>query len=315
MKVLLVGCGSIGRRHLKNLTVLSQVEKVFVYSGVKNCLNGLKNMRKVSILNSLDNVQADLAIIAGETYKHLDIAVMLAKKKIHLFIEKPISHQLSKKLGLLNRLVKRNKLKLTIGYNLRFLGAVKFVKSILSRRILGDVYFVRIEAGQYLPGWRSGRSYKVSYSASKKRGGGVSSDLSHEIDYMRYFFGNPRSFKIVKARVSNLNIDSEDVFEGIYIYDRFICSVHMDYLQKDKKRVIRIEASKGYLVCDLVNKKIIIEVNGKKRIITDKKLFDLDKTYIQEILNFIGSIKNGRKPEVTFEDGVKVLELIEASHV
>jgi len=89
----------------------------------------------------------------------------------------------------------------------------------------------------------------------------------------------------------------------------------MDYLQKDRKRVIRIEANKGSLICDLISKKIIIEINGKKKIVADKKLFDLDKTYIQEILNFIGSIENDHKPEVTFEDGVRVLELIEAKYV
>lgn len=315
MKVLLVGCGSVGRRHLRNLIALNQVKKIFVYSKVKNCLNDLSDKQKVSIVSSLGNVQVDLAIIANETYKHVGTAIILAKKKIHLFIEKPLSHHLSTKLGLLSKIVSRNKLKLSVGYNLRFLGAIKLIKTILSQHILGDIYFVKIEVGQYLPSWRSGRDYWACYSASKRRGGGVALDLSHEIDYMRYLFGDPHSFKAVKTKVSDLKIDSDDIFEGIYVYDRFICSVHMDYLQKGKKRIIRIEASKGSLVCDLISKKIIIEINDKKKIIADKKLFDLDRTYIQEILSFTRSIENDHKPEVTFEDGVKALELIEAKHV
>lgn len=315
MEVLLVGCGSIGRRHLRNLIALNQVKKIFVYSKVKNCLSGLKDKSKVSLVESLDDIQADLAIIANETYKHVDTALMLVRKGIHLFIEKPLSHSLSIKLNLLKKIISQNKVKLGVGYNLRFLGAIKFVKTILSQRILGDIYFVKIEVGQYLPSWRSGRNYQVSYSASKSRGGGVALDLSHEIDYMRYFFGDPHSFKAVKAKVSDLKIDSDDIFEGIYIYDSFICSVHMDYLQKDSKRIIRVQASKGSLICDLVSKKIMIEINGKKKIIADKKLFDLDKTYIQEIISFIRSIENDHKPEVTFEDGMRVLGLIEANNV
>lgn len=315
MKVLLVGCGSVGRKHLRNLIALNQIKKIFVYSKVKDCLNGLKDKNKVSVVESLDNFQADLAIIANETYKHVDTAIILAKKGMHLFIEKPLSQSLSGKLSLLKRIISRNKLKLGIGYNLRFLGAIKFIKKILSFRALGDIYFVKIEVGQYLPSWRSGRDYRAAYSASKKRGGGVALDLSHEIDYMRYLFGDPQSFKAVKVKVSDLKIDSEDIFEGIYVYDKFSCSIHMDYLQKDKKRIIRIQASKGSLVCDLIAKKIIIEVDGKQKIISDKSLFDLDKTYIQEILSFKKSIENNSKPEVTFEDGVRVLELIEAKHV
>jgi len=311
MKVLLVGCGSIGKRHLENLNKLAEVSHIFVYSKAKHCLDSLKDKRKVSMVKFLHTVQVDLAVIANETYQHLDTALILAKKGIHLFIEKPLSHNLSVDLQRLKRIARLNKIKLGVGYNLRFLGALKFIKTKLSQNAIGDIYFVKIEVGQYLPFWRSERDYRVSYSASKKRGGGVSLDLSHEIDYMRYLFGDPRSWEVVKAKVSNLKIDSDDIFEGIYVYDNFICNVHMDYLQKNKKRIIRIEGEKGTIICDLINKRIIIDILGKKTTVSDNKLFDLDKTYMDEILSFIKSVKFDREPVVTFEDGVKVLELIE----
>ncbi|MFA4934076.1 MAG: Gfo/Idh/MocA family oxidoreductase [Candidatus Omnitrophota bacterium] len=312
MKVLLVGCGSIGKRHLGNLNKLAEVSQIFVYSKVKHCLDGLKDKRKVSMVKSLHTVQADLAVIANETYQHLNTALILAKKGIHLFIEKPIAHNLSGDLEKLKRIVRLNKIKVGVGYNLRFLGALKFIKTKLSHNLIGSIYFAKIEAGQYLPFWRKGRDYRVSYSASKKRGGGVALDLSHEIDYMRFLFGDPYSSKVVKAKVSNLKINADDVFEGIYVYDNFICSVHLDYLQKNKKRVICIEGEKGALTCDLINKRIIIDTLGRKTVVSDKKLFNLDKSYTDEIRSFIKSVKFNRQPEVTFEDGVKVLKLIEA---
>lgn len=312
MKVLLVGCGSIGKRHLGNLNKIADVEHIFVYSKVKNCLGGLKDKRKVSLVKSLDDIQPDMAIIANETYKHINTAVTLARRGTHLFIEKPLSHNLSKKLNLLKRIVRRNKIKLCVGYNLRFLGALKFIKTKLSHGAIGDIYFAKIEVGQYLPLWRSGRDYRVSYSASKKLGGGVALDLSHEIDYMRYIFGDPHSCKIIKAKVSSLKIDSEDIFEGIYVYSNFVCNIHMDYLQKDMKRIIRIEGERGAIVCDFIKKRIMIDILGKKTIVSDKKLFDMDKTYMDEILNFMKSVKYNLEPAVTLEDGVRVLELIEA---
>jgi len=312
MKVLLVGCGSIGKRHLENLNRLVEVEHIFVCSKVKDCLKGLKDKRKVSLVKSIDDIQPDLAIVANETYNHIDTAVILARKGIHLFIEKPLSHNLSGKLNLLKKIVKRNKIKLCVGYNLRFLGALKFIKTKLSQNVIGDIYFAKIEVGQYLPLWRSERDYRVSYSASKKRGGGVSLDLSHEIDYMRYLFGEPRSQEVVKAKVSSLKIDSEDIFEGVYVYSNFVCNVHMDYLQKDMKRIIRIEGEKGSIICDFIRKRITIDTLGRKTTVSNKKLFDLDKTYMDEILSFIKSVKFNREPAVTLEDGVKVLELIEA---
>ena len=312
MKVLLVGCGSIGKRHLENLNRLAAIEHIFVYSKVNNCLSGLKNKRKVSLVKSIDDIQPDLAIIANETYKHIDTAIRLARKGAHLFIEKPLSHKLSEKLNLLKRIIRQKKIKIFIGYNLRFLGALNFIKTKLSRNAIGNIYFAKIEVGQYLPSWRSKRDYSISYSASKKCGGGVSLDLSHEIDYMRYFFGEPRTCEVVKAKVSNLKIDSEDIFEGIYVYSKFVCNVHMDYLQKDMKRIIRIEGEKGSIVCDFIKKRITINASGRKTTVSNKKLFDLDKTYTDEILSFIKSVKFNRESAVTLDDGVKVLELIEA---
>ena len=112
---------------------------------------------------------------------------------------------------------------------------MKYVKDRLSEKIIGDLYFAKIEVGQFLPLWRPDRDYRDSYSASKAKGGGVALDLSHEIDYMRYLLETPVTGKYLKARASKLEIDSDDVFEGIYRYDNnFICNVHMDYLQKDK---------------------------------------------------------------------------------
>ena len=312
MNVLLVGCGSIGKRHLENLNRSAEVEHIFVCSNVKDCLSCLKDKHKVSLVDSIDDVRPDLAIIANETYKHIDTAVILAKKGIHVFIEKPLSHNLSGKLGLLKGIVRRNKIKLCVGYNLRFLGALEFIKNKLSRNAIGAIYFAKIEVGQYLPFWRNGRDYRASYSASKKRGGGVSLDLSHEIDYMRYLFGDPGSRKVVKAKVSSLKIDADDVFEGIYVYSNFVCNVHLDYLQKDMKRIIRIEGEKGSIICDFIKKKIMINILGRETTVSAKKLFDLDKTYRDEILSFIKSIKLNHQPAVTLEDGVKVLELIEA---
>ena len=312
MKILLVGCGSIGKRHLENLNKLTEVSHIFVYSKVKHCLDGLKDKRKVSMVKSLNTVQVDLAVIANETHKHLNTALILAKKGIHLFIEKPLAHNLSGDLEKLKIIAKLNKIKLGVGYNLRFLGALELIKTKLSHKIIGDIYFAKIEVGQYLPFWRNGRDYHVSYSASKERGGGVALDLSHEIDYMRFLFGDPQSYKVVKTKISNLKIDSDDIFEGIYVYGSFICNVHMDYLQKNKKRIIRIEGEKGALTCDLINKRIIIDISGRKKVVSDNKLFDLDKTYVDEIRSFIKSVKFNRQPEVTFEDGVKVLKLIEA---
>ena len=173
------------------------------------------------------------------------------------------------------------------------------------------MYFSQIEAGQYLPQWRKGIDYRKCYSADRQRGGGVGLDLSHEIDSMRYLFGDPASWKIYRTKVSDLEINSDDVFEGLYFYkNNFICNVHLDYLQARKKRSIRIVGSEGEIVCDLVNKNIRIVKEAGRTTIKKPGLFDLDKTYADEIQDFIRSVENDRKPGVDLEDGIWALNLI-----
>lgn len=311
MKALVVGCGSIGRRHITNLNKIDKIEKIFVYTKIRGHKKLFDNRKgKIEIIRTLDNPQVDIALICNETYKHLKTACLLAAKGINLFIEKPVSDTL-KRVSFLKKLARKKRIKLFVGYNLRFLGAINFLKKKLNEKAIGKLYFSQIESGQYLPQWRKNIDYRKCYSADRQRGGGVGLDLSHEIDYMRYLFGDPVSWKIYKAKVSDLEINSDDVFEGLYFYkNNFICNVHLDYLQIRKKRSIRIVGSKGEIVCDLVNKNIRIVKEASKTTIKKPGLFDLDKTYEDEIQDFISSVENDRKPSGSLEDGIWALNLI-----
>ena len=312
MKVLVVGCGASGRRHINNLTAIDRIKSITVFTGNKDCLNEVNHNDKVTITNSLTNTDADFAIIANDTYKHIDTAIPLAERGIHLFIEKPLSHNLNK-TNELREIARKKKIKIFIGYNLRFLGAMKYVKEKIAQGVLGRLYFAKIEVGQYLPEWRPARDYRGSYSASAARGGGAALDLSHEIDYMRYLFGDPVQWKVMKTKVSDLEIDSDDIFEGIYQYqDGFICNVHMDYLQKEKRREIRIVGSNGELNCDFVKKRITMSQEKGNNVVEDKEsLFDVAQTYRDELVHFIEAIQKDTTPDITLDDGIRALELLE----
>lgn len=317
MKVLVVGCGSIGKRHIRNLTGLNIVEDILIFTKNAQCLDNFEDKKKLKIVNALafNDIKVDFAIIGNETNKHIDTAIFLAERGIHLFIEKPLSHNLDK-AEILKEIAERRKVKVFIAYNLRFLGAMKYIKKQLSEKNVGDLYFAKIEVGQFLPSWKPNTDYRLSYSASRARGGGVSLDLSHEIDYMRYFFGDPCSWKVIKTKVSNLEIDSDDIFEGIYLFpDNFICNVHLDYLQADKKREIRIAGSKGTIVCDFVKKYIELTTDYGRTIINDEEMFDINRAYVDEMCHFIKVIKEDMNPNISLSDGVKALELLEGGDV
>ena len=317
MNALVVGCGSIGKRHITNLLESERIENIFVYTQFDQCQEYFVGNKRVVITNTLKCKNIDFAILANETYKHIDTALYLADKGINLFIEKPLSHNL-RKIDLLKKCIVKNAVKVFIAYNLRFLGAIQFINNHLAKKTIGDVYFASFEAGQYLPQWRPNDDYRRSYSASSERGGGVALDLSHEIDIMRFFWQTPSSWKVEKSKVSNLEIDSEDIFEGVYQYPNgFICRIHLDYLQLDKKREFRIVGSEGTIFCDLINKHVRLSTNNNIGHIDlrDDDMFDIPGTYRKELNHFFDVISSDTQCMISFDDGVEVLKMIEDMNV
>ncbi len=315
MRVLVIGCGSIGTRHIKNLTNLNQIEKIFICTGIPDPIEKFENKEKLEIVGSIGNLNFDFAIVANETHKHIETAQIFAEQGKHLFIEKPLSLNLN---GIVNlqKTVQKNNCKVFLAYNLRFLGAIQVLKDILSKKEIGDLYFAKIEFGHYLPFWGLKRDYRQNFRASRKKGGGVALDFTHEIDYMRYLFGQPKRWKVLKTKVSELEINTDDLFEGIYEYESgFLCNVHLDFLQNARKREIRIVGSAGSLMCDFVGRKIKLNVNDKETLWNNNDLFDIDKTYRDELNHFIRIIENKEPSRVTLDDGIRAIELVNEQHV
>jgi hypothetical protein len=324
MKVLVVGYGSIGKRHVDNLLKLNQIDQITVCSNHLDSFQDHPDKDKLKVVHSLEELSLpeadgrlfDFAIVANETFKHTATAAVLANCGVHLFIEKPLSHSVKDAVSL-KRVAQRSNSKILVAYNFRFLGALKYIKDQIIAGVIGSPLFSEIEVGQYLPSWRPLSDYRESYSARKEQGGGAASDLSHEIDYMRYLFGDPVSWKIMKSKVSDLDINSEDIFKGIYRFSSgFLCSVHADYIRRNKRRGIHIVGSEGSLECDFLTKYIKMQNNrGEISLIEEEQLFDVDESYRSELNHFIECIEKDETPQITVDDGIEVLKLIESDHV
>ena len=78
---------------------------------------------------------------------------------------------------------------------------------------------VNLEVGYDVRQWRPGRSIKNTVSTNKKLGGGTLFELSHEVDIITWFIGFPNQIYCENNKISNLNIDVEDVTKLIFNYE------------------------------------------------------------------------------------------------
>ena len=315
-RVLIVGFGSIGKKHLRNVRDILPKADIKIFSQSNKA-------EKISDgffrdFNKALQFKPNIAIICSPANYHLSQSLKLIKQNCHLFIEKPLSNKLNniEKLKIL-----RDKFSLTvqIGYNLRFCRSIKYFKKMIDSNLVGKVFLCKCEVGKYLPSWRPASNYEFSVSAQKKLGGGVLLELSHEFDYLTWIFGEMKVLCSYISKKSNLNIDVED--NAILLMEnrtklkrkKITFSVNLDFIRHDITRSCIAIGENGSLKLDLIRGEVSVWYKNKKNW---KSLFkdsshNLEYTYKDEITSFINNIKNNLKPLVTLEDGESVMKIVE----
>ncbi|RZK09606.1 MAG: Gfo/Idh/MocA family oxidoreductase [Flavobacterium sp.] len=300
MKVLILGLGSIARKHIAALRRINPAIEVSALRSVSPSAKeeGIKN------IYSLDEARSfapDFIIIATPTYLHYENIETCLQLDIPLLIEKPIAHNLQ--IQSLVPEIRKRGIKTYIACNLRFLDSLKYVKgTFLNERY--RINEVNVYCGSYLPSWRPGQDFRKSYSAQEKNGGGVHLDLIHELDYIYWFFGKPRQVLSMKKKNSSLDISAVDYANFILDYDSFAASVILNYFRKDAKRILEIVTNEGTVLVDLLNNQVYLD--GKSVFKSEQKIID---TYEDQLLYFLGVIKGERKSFNEIEEALEILNI------
>jgi predicted dehydrogenase len=294
LKILIVGYGSIGKRHTNNLLNIGNMELI-VCSKNKESFKLIK--KGIKIFTSIDDAlkeKPDISIICNETSFHMKTAIKLAKIGSHLFIEKPLSHSLAHVNHLL-KIIKQKKLITMVGCNMRFHDGIKLIKKLLDKNEIGPIFSVIAENGSYMPDWHPGEDYQISYASNKKLGGGVVLTQIHEIDYLCWFFGKVSDVLSITGKLSDLQLDVEDFSSSILKFkNNIVGEIHLDYYQKPAVRTCKIIGKNGKIIWNYENNHLQIFKNSTNKFSTkqiDKK-FDRNKMYVEELRYFLNCVKN-----------------------
>lgn len=292
-KALIFGFGSIGAKHANLFRVRNEISDILFFSNRKN--------KKFTSTNSIADTlkfNPDYILICSEThhhYKHIKLIEKNFRNKIVL-VEKPLFHK-EIKINLRNN-------KYYVGYNLRFHPVIKFLKDKIKKK---ETFSVSIFCNSFLPRWRKNIDYLNSYSSSKRKGGGVLLDLSHEIDYLQWLFGKISMIEYKKIKkISNLKIKSEDTAQIVGKIKNINFYLNLTYFSRFEERRIVIDSKKETMIGDLINYNTIVINNKKKSIIKFKN--KKDQTYIDQHL----SLLNQRfKNLCNIHDAKNIMSLIE----
>ena len=311
LKALIVGYGSIGKRHIQNLLNYSRIEIIVCSTRKQDSFLKKNHCLVIKSLKKCIKENPDFAIISNVSSSHVKTALELANAGIHLFIEKPLSDN-ETGIKKLQNIVKKKKLITLMGCHLRFHPCLIKIKEILEKKKIGRVLVVQAENSSFLPDWHPDQNYRQSYAAKKELGGGVLLTSIHELDYLYWLFGKVNNVFSITEKISDLQLSANDLSSILIKFKSGATGeIHLDFFQRLRIRECKIIGTKGIIHCDLnLNKvKLYNQTTKKYTVKLNLKKYNQNEAYNKELEHFISCIYNNERSINNLTEGTKVLKI------
>ena len=274
--VAVIGLGSIGMRHAKNLRILGH----HVW-GIDPDMSKRLDLGYEYTSGYIDHLRsADAFVIASPTSLHASYIIDAGGKPI--FLEKPVAD--IELAGLPSNV-------LMVGYNLRFHSCVKKAKEWLASGLIGEPIWSTFTCAQY--------NAKHAYLRD-----GVILNWSHEIDLALYLLGPAK----VAASSTRLTDDKDDMTDILLTHGSGCrSSIHLDYLTHPEERGFNIFCRYGSIKCNLVSRSVTLtNCDGcPEQWHIGKDTFD--ENYAEEMEAFISRSEGKETIGATGAEGLAVL--------
>jgi len=309
---VVVGAGSIGRRHLRNLVALgvSGLAVVEPDAGRRQQACAEVGARAIADLESALAMRPTAVLVCTPPNTHVAVARAALGVGAHVFIEKPIASTRDAALEALVMEAQRTS-RLLVGYNLRFHAGLRRVRDLATSGAIGRLLTARAEFGQYLPDWRPGGDYRSGYIV-RRDGGGILLDASHEVDYMRWICGEVTAVYAALGKLSLLEMEAEDTAVLVLRHHSGVLSeIHLDCVQRGYSRSCKLVGSEGTIEWNF--RTGLRHTRDGSTWSEESIAPDANEMYVEEMRHFLACVESRATPLVDGETALAVLAVLEAA--
>ena len=306
-----VGCGSIGSRHARNLAALGAGDIFLCDLDRPRAERLASEIGAAGVGDDLPALLAatrpDAVLVCTPPTSHLGVAAAAVASGAHVFCEKPLSVDLTG-VDLLLADAERAGRIFMMGMCYRFHPALRRFHELLAGGTIGRLLGAQMWAGQYLPDWHPWADYRREYSAQRRLGGGVLLDSIHSLDTLRWVFGEPDEVMGMLGKVSDLEIDTEDIVAAVLrLAGGALVEVHVDYLQRHGQSRMEAIGSEGTLCWDRTG--VRWRRAGDETWHEEAIACDPNQIYVDELREFVDCVTSGRRPALDGAVGRATLAL------
>lgn len=315
MNGLLIGYGSIGRRHLANFHELGVRDWAVVHTG-KGTLpfEPPCPVRRYSNLDeALEREHPGFAVIANPTSLHVSTAIACLNAGYHTLVEKPLSHSLDGLKELAEAATGEQRS--LVGFQFRFHPALRRIQQLVTGGKLGAPLHARVVWGEYLPSWHPWEDWRSGYAARAELGGGAHHTLSHPLDYLQMLFGPPAQ---VSASLTTNGPLGMQVAEGADVLLRFpsdvTAEVHLDYWSRPTRHRLELVFTEGSVEWDYLTGAFRTWSAADETWLEESLpgVADRNELFRTEAGHFLDVIRGDAQPVCPLEDGIALVRLCSA---
>jgi len=308
--ILIVGLGSIGRRHLANLRALG-------WPHIRLC----RTRRQYDA--QLDGVPIDYdlptalsrrpnaVIVSNPSALHMTVALEAARAGAHLLIEKPLSHDVDG-IDDLESLLDDRGLSALVGFQFRFNPGLRQIHAWLRAGAIGTVVSAQVHWGEYLPDTHPWEDYRAGYAARPELGGGVLLTLSHPFDYLRWLLGEIDHVSTIESRRDMLGLSVDTCVD---VSARFTngasAHLHLNFVERPPSHRLMVIGTEGTITWNDADSAAHWYCAATKRweVVPAPDGFERNSMFLDEMQHFLACVRGEEQPICTIADGRAALEV------
>ena len=315
--IVVIGTGSVGRRHLKNLSSFG-----CRVSGMNPGEAKLAEARKLVDLENeyrdfndvlTDAATFDGAVIASPPRFHIDQTIALLEAGLPVLLEKPLCPDGSGAERLRQYLAGNPGSRLLLGYTYRWWPPLRDFRKWLWDEKIGKLLHAEFFMSAHLADWHPWERYQDFFMASSELGGGALLDESHFLDLMLWFFGRPHIVYARVEKISSLDIQTDDNVDMLFRYkDGLRVTVHLDLYGRPHKKFIAVTGEEGSAEWSFAPNRI--RCSSVMEDLWEEKTYDYERNdmFVELAREFVASIGQDVKLSYPIKDGIAVMRIIEA---
>ena len=315
----LVGLGHMGKIHLYNCLRIKNADLVAVSDTSKTALNFARKIGVNNVYSDyhllLESSEIDAVIITLPTFLHYECAKTAAAEGKDIFLEKPLASEIGEGEEML-AYVKRNDVKMMVGYHLRFVTAFQNLKNDLESGTIGDVQMAIatfVGSGPFYHRRRGNEPAPVPdwYFDNRLVGGALLDTGSHVVNLLRWYFGDVASAKSYVGH--RFHMDFEDHVAAILKFENgTISMVNVGWFSEDMQVKVELYGTVAHRCAGYASRTGIDFVkNAIMRKIHRKPVLPMGyEPYFTELKYFVDCVSTDTQPNPSGEEALEDLKTI-----